>query len=70
MTTIEPYLDLTNAKRHRERDRNLTNAFYDQQAQAVAQWKLGGMKPQSLRVGELATVLCNTRPPRLSGLIG
>lgn len=69
MMTTEPYLDLANAKRHREKDRSLTDAFYDQQAMAVAQWRLGGIKPQSLRVGELATILCSGTLLRLSKLI-
>lgn len=52
----EPYLDLDNAKRHREQDRSLTNTYYDEQAKAVAQWGLAEPRPQNVRVGELPQV--------------
>jgi len=49
--------DLDAARRNRERvSQGYGNAFYYEQAHAVAQWSLEGEKPESVILGELPYV--------------
>ena len=49
--------DLDNAKANRARVKEgFGNAFYDQQANAVAQWQLGELPPESVVLGSLPEV--------------
>ena len=50
----EPYLDLTEARRNRERvARHETDGYYDQQANSVRQWEFGKPPPPNVRLEEL-----------------
>ena len=46
--------DTNNAKLNRERiKQGATNQYYDEQAHAVAQWRPGELKPESVILGSL-----------------
>ena len=56
-TNIQPrhqlYVDLVNAKRHRNQDNYLTNPYYNEQQRILEATPFGAPLPKSIATGEL-----------------